>query len=84
MPEKLVGKGTKPGSEREKMIVIFILGPRYTEKRLSGDKFKDKATETPDIDTIINGSGKNQFGESKTQWSNGFLWRVRKEKSYPR
>lgn len=84
MPEKLVREGAEPGGEREKMIIIFILGPRYTEKWLSGDKFKEKATETPDIDSIINGSGKNQFGRSKTQWSNGLFWRVRKKKSCPR
>lgn len=71
MPEELVGKSAEPSGEGEKMIVIFILGPWYTKEWLSGDKLKDKATETPDINSIVNGSGKNQFGSSKTEWSNG-------------
>lgn len=56
------------------MIVIFILGPWYTKEWLSGDKLKDKATETPDINSIVNGSGKNQFGSSKTGRSNELCW----------
>ena len=59
MPEELVGKSAEPSREGEKMIVIFILGPWYTKEWLSGDKLKDKATETPDINSIVNGSGKN-------------------------
>lgn len=66
------------------MIVIFKLGPRYTEKWLSGNKFKDKAAETPDINSIIDSSGKKQLGRSKTEWSNELCWRVGKEICYPR
>lgn len=79
MPEELIGEGTKPSSEGQKMIVIFRLGPWYTEEWLSSDKLKDKATETPDIKGIVDGSGKNQLGSSKTKWSNGLCWRVGKE-----
>ena len=41
------------------MIVILRLGPWYTEEWLSGDKLKDKTAETPDINGIVDGSGKN-------------------------
>lgn len=79
MPKVLVGECPESGSEGEKMIVIFIFGPWYTKEWLSGDKLKNKATETPDINSIVNGSGKNQFGSSKTEWSNGFCWWVCKD-----
>lgn len=79
MPEKLVGEGAEPGGKGEKMIINFILGPRYTEEWLSGDKLKDKAAETPDIKSIVNGSGKNRFRSSKTERSNGLCWRIGEE-----
>lgn len=82
MLEKLVGEGTELGGEGEKMIVIFHFGAWYTEEWLSGDELKDKATETPDIYGIVDGSGKNQLGSSKTEWSNGLCWRVGKEICY--
>lgn len=66
------------------MIIILKLGPRYTEEWLSGDKLEDKAAETPDINGIVNSSGKNQLGWSKTGWGNGLCWRVGKEIGYPR
>lgn len=79
MLEELVGEGTEPGGEREKMVVIFRLGPRYAEEGLSGDKLKDKTAETPDVKGFVDGSSKNQLGSSKAEWSNGLYWRVRKE-----
>lgn len=79
MLEQLVGEGTELGSEGEKVVVIFHLGVWYTEKWLSGDKLKENATETPNIKGIINGSGKNQLGGSKTEWSDGPFWRTSKE-----
>lgn len=79
---ELVGEGAELGGEGEKMIVIFHLGAWYTEEWLSGDKLKGKATETPDINSIIYGSDKNQLGSSKTEWSNGLCWRVGKEICY--
>ena len=66
------------------MIIIFKLGPRDTEEWLSGNKFEDKAAETPDINAIVNSTGKNQLRWSKTGWSNGLCWRVGKEVRYPR
>lgn len=81
MLEELVGEGAEPGGEG-KMIVIFKLGPWYAEERLSRDKLKDKAAETPDINGIVNGSGKNQLGSPKAEWSNGLRRRVGKEICY--
>lgn len=79
MPEKLVGKGAEPGRKGEKMIIILILGPRYTEEWLSGDKLKDKAAETPDMNSIVNSTGKNRFRSLKTEWSNGLCWWISEE-----
>lgn len=79
MLEELVGEGAKPGGKGEKMIVIFGLGPWYAEEGLSGDKLKDKTSETPDINGIADGSGKNQLGSSKAEWSNGLCRRVGEE-----
>ena len=79
MPEELVGEGAELGDKREKMIIIFMIRPWYAEEWLSGDKLKDKTTKTPDINTIIGGSGKNQLGGSKSVWSNGLFRRVGKE-----
>jgi len=61
------------------VVVIFRLRPRYAEEGLSGDKLKDKAAETPDVKCFVDGSGKNQLGSSKAEWSNGLCRRVRKE-----
>lgn len=69
MFEEIVGKGTEPSGEGEKMIIIFRLRPWYAEEGLSSDKLKDKAAETPDINGIVDGSGKNQLGSPKTEWS---------------
>jgi hypothetical protein len=41
------------------MIIIFKLGPRYTEEWLPGDKLKDKAAETPDINGVVDSAGKD-------------------------
>lgn len=83
MLEEVVGEGAELGSEGEKMIVIFHIGAWDTEEWLSGDELKDKATETPDINGIVDGSCKNQLGSSKTEWSNGLCWRVGKKICYP-
>ena len=79
MPEELVGEGAELGGKREKMIIIFIIRPWHTEEWLSGDKFKDKATETPDINGIVDSSGENQLGSSKTKWTNGLFRGVGKK-----
>ena len=84
MLEQLFGKGTKLGGEGEKMIVIFPLRPRYTKQWLSGDKLKNEATEAPDVKSTVDSSAKNQFGSSKTDWSDGLCWWVGKEISYPK
>jgi hypothetical protein len=39
------------------MIIISILGTWYAEEWLAGDKLKDQAAETPDINSIVDGSG---------------------------
>lgn len=80
MLKELIGEGTEPGGEGKKMIVVFKVGPWYAEERLSRDKLKDKAAETPDINGIVDGSGKNQLGSPKAEWSNGFHRRVGEEK----
>lgn len=82
MLEELFGEGAEPGDEGEEMVVIFKLGPRYAEEGLSSDKLKDKAAETPDVKGFVDGSGKNQLGSSKAEWSNGLYWRVRKKICY--
>lgn len=82
--EELVGEGADPSSETEKMIITLKLGPRETEEWLSGNELEDKAAETPHINSIVNSSGKNQLRWAKTDWSNGFCWRVGKEIRYPR
>lgn len=79
MPEEPVGESAEPGREVEKIIVVFIFGSWYTKEGPSGDKLKDETTETPDIKSIVNSSGKNQFGSSETEWSNGLCWGVCKE-----
>lgn len=79
MLEELVGEGAEPGGESEEMIVIFKVRPWYAEEGLSRDKLKDKAAETPDINGIFDGSGKNQLGSSKAEWGNELCWRVGKE-----
>lgn len=66
------------------MIITLKLGPRETEEWLSGNELEDKAAETPHINSIVNSSGKNQLRWAKTDWSNGFCWRVGKEIRYPR
>jgi hypothetical protein len=82
MLKELVGQGAELGGEGEKMIVIFHLGVWYTEERLTGDKLKDYATETLDIKSIVNSSGKNQLGSSETDWSDGLLWWIGNEICY--
>lgn len=83
MIEELVGEGAELGSKGEKMIVIFHLGAWYTEEWQSGDKLEDETAETPDINGIVDGSGKNQLGSSKAAWSNGLCRRVGKKTCYP-
>lgn len=82
MPEKLVGEGAELGGEVNKMIVIFHPGVWYTEEWLSGDKLKDNATETPDINGIIDGSGEDRLGSSEAEWSNRLFRRIGKEICY--
>lgn len=66
------------------MIIILKLGPRDTEEWLSGNELEEKAAKTPDINSIVNSSGKDQLRWSKTDWSNRLCWRVGKEIRYPR
>ena len=82
MLEQLFGKGTKYGSEGENMIVVFPIRPRYTKQWLSGDKLKDEAAKAPCVKSVVDSSFKNQFGCSKTDWSNDLCWWVGKEISY--
>lgn len=56
------------------MIIIFIFGSRDAEERLSGDKFKNKAAETPNIKRVINGSSQDKLWSPKAKGSNGFFW----------
>lgn len=79
MPIELGREGTDLGIQGKKMIVIFKVGPWHTEEWLSSDKLKDKTPETPDIKGIVDGSGENQLGSSKTAGSNGLCWGVGKE-----
>ena len=78
MLEELAGEGAEPVGEREEMVVIWIPGTGY-EEGPSGDKLKDKATETPDVKGFVEGLGKNQLGGSKAEWSKGLCRGVRKE-----
>lgn len=59
MLEELVGEGAEPVSKGEKMVVIFKVGPWYTEEWLSSDELEHKAAETPDIKSVVDSSGKN-------------------------
>lgn len=56
------------------MIIIFIFGSWNAEERLSGDKLKNKAAETPNVKRVINGSSQNKLGSSKAKGSDGFFW----------
>ena len=76
MPEELVGEGPKPVGEREKVVVIFILGTRYAEKGLSGNKLKDKAAKTPNVKRSVDSSSENQLWCSKAEWNNWLCGRV--------
>lgn len=79
MLKELVWEGAEAGGEGEDIVVIFPLGTRYAEEGLSGNKLKDEAAEAPDIKGIVDGSGKNQLGRLKAEWSNGLCRRVRNE-----
>lgn len=79
---EVFGEGAELGSQGEKVIVILHFGVGYAEKLLSGYKFKEKATETPDINCVVVRSRKNQLGGSKTGWSHGSCWWVGKEICY--
>lgn len=68
---ELVREGSELSIKGEKMIVIFKVGHWYTEEWLSGGKPEDEASETPDIEGIVDGSGEDQLGSPKTAGSNG-------------
>jgi hypothetical protein len=79
MLEERVGEGAETGPEREEMVIVFKVGPRYREERLSGNELKDKAAKTPDGKGFIDSPGENQFGSPKTERGNGLGWGTVKE-----
>lgn len=57
MLKEAIGESSELGNEEEEMIIICALAPRYAKERKSGDQLENKATETPDVKGLVDGSG---------------------------
>lgn len=82
MLEEVVRKRSQKIVELEEMVIVFTITRWYTEKRLSGDKLKDKTAEAPDIEGLVDGAGENQLRSSKAKWGEDLGRRIREEVCY--